>query len=124
MRIALYNRCTIRTTACRLVALCEASFIRLLDKICDGSDISINETGTSLRYRPMFACTNAGLPVLDTSDYCRPGQIVGGDGLVHNCPASRGSGLAPVCCNMDSSARAHLLLGGSTTSSPLGQASG
>jgi len=48
----------------------EASFIRLLDKICDGSDISINETGTSLRYRP--------------------GQIVGGDGLVHNCPLSRG----------------------------------
>ena len=30
----------------------EASFVRLLDKICDGSDIQIDETGTSLRYRP------------------------------------------------------------------------
>lgn len=48
----------------------EASFVRLLDKICDGSDINIDETGTVLRYRP--------------------GQIVGGDGLVHNCPTSRG----------------------------------
>lgn len=48
----------------------EASFLRLLDKICDGSDIQIDETGTTLRYRP--------------------GQIVGGDGLVHNCPTSRG----------------------------------
>lgn len=48
----------------------EASFIRLLDKICDGSDISIDETGTVLRYTP--------------------GQIIGGDGLVHNCPSSRG----------------------------------
>lgn len=48
----------------------EASFIRLLDKLCDGSDIHINETGTSLRYRP--------------------GQIVGGEGIVHNCPPSRG----------------------------------
>jgi len=48
----------------------EASFIRLLDKLCDGSDVSIDETGTSLRYRP--------------------GQIIGGQGLVHNCPATRG----------------------------------
>jgi len=48
----------------------EASFVRLLDKICDGSDINIDETGTVLRYRP--------------------GQIVGGDDLVHNCPTSRG----------------------------------
>lgn len=48
----------------------EASFIRLLDKLCDNSDISIDETGTSLRYKP--------------------GQIIGGDGLVHTCPPSRG----------------------------------
>lgn len=44
--------------------------MRLLDKICDGSDISIDETGTVLRYTP--------------------GQIIGGDGMVHNCPSSRG----------------------------------
>lgn len=48
----------------------EASFVRLLDKLCDGSDISIDETGTQLRYKP--------------------GQIIGGDGLVHTCPTSRG----------------------------------
>mmetsp|Transcript_59119 Transcript_59119/g.129669 ORF Transcript_59119/g.129669 Transcript_59119/m.129669 type:complete len:369 (+) Transcript_59119:58-1164(+) len=47
----------------------EASFVRLLDKLCDGSDISIDETGTTLKYRP--------------------GQIVGGSGLVHSCPPSR-----------------------------------
>eukprot|EP00434_Breviolum_minutum_P027774 symbB.v1.2.024563.t1/scaffold2335.1/size81964/1 len=47
----------------------EASFVRLLDKLCDGSDISIDETGTTLKYRP--------------------GQIIGGSGLVHTCPTSR-----------------------------------
>jgi len=47
----------------------EASFLRLLDKLCDGSDVSIDETGTVLRYRP--------------------GQIIGGE-LIHNCPPSRG----------------------------------
>eukprot|EP00933_Yihiella_yeosuensis_P080122 TRINITY_DN93538_c0_g1_i1.p1 TRINITY_DN93538_c0_g1~~TRINITY_DN93538_c0_g1_i1.p1 ORF type:complete len:381 (+),score=47.56 TRINITY_DN93538_c0_g1_i1:67-1209(+) len=47
----------------------EASFVRLLDKLCDGSDISIDETGTTLRYKP--------------------GQIVGGS-IVHTCPSSRG----------------------------------
>lgn len=47
----------------------EASFVRLLDKLCDGSDISIDETGTVLRYRP--------------------GQIVGGSGIAHSCPPSR-----------------------------------
>lgn len=30
----------------------EASFLRLLDKMTDGSNIEINETGTTLRYRP------------------------------------------------------------------------
>jgi len=47
----------------------EASFVRLLDKITDGSDIQINETGTVLRYRP--------------------GQIIGGSGMIHTCPPSR-----------------------------------
>lgn len=47
----------------------EASFVRLIDKVCEGSDISIDETGTTLRFKP--------------------GQIIGGDGLVHTCPASR-----------------------------------
>lgn len=47
----------------------EASLLRLFDKLCDGADITIDETGTTLRYRP--------------------GQILGGDGLVHNCPPSR-----------------------------------
>lgn len=48
----------------------EASFVRLLDKVCDGSEISIDETGTTLRYKP--------------------GQIIGGSGIVHTCPPSRG----------------------------------
>lgn len=48
----------------------EASFVRLLDKVCDGAEISIDETGTTLRYKP--------------------GQIIGGDGLTHTCPPSRG----------------------------------
>lgn len=47
----------------------EASFVRLLDKITEGSDININETGTTLKYKP--------------------GQIIGGDGLVHSCPVNR-----------------------------------
>lgn len=48
----------------------EASFVRMLDKLCDASQIHIDETGTTLRYKP--------------------GQIIGGDGIVHNCPLSRG----------------------------------
>lgn len=48
----------------------EASFVRLLDKVCDGSEISIDETGTTLRYKP--------------------GQVIGGSGIVHSCPPSRG----------------------------------
>lgn len=48
----------------------EASFVRLLDKLCDGSEITIDETGTTLRYKP--------------------GQILGGEGLAHTCPPSRG----------------------------------
>lgn len=33
----------------------EASFLRLVDKLCDGSRIEINETGTKLRYAPGIA---------------------------------------------------------------------
>jgi RNA 3'-terminal phosphate cyclase-like protein len=47
----------------------EASFLRMLDKITNGSHIQINETGTVLRYKP--------------------GQLVGGSGLAHKCPTSR-----------------------------------
>lgn len=46
----------------------EASFIRLLDKLTDGSRITINETGTQLKYVP--------------------GQIIGGN-VVHECPPTR-----------------------------------
>jgi len=46
----------------------EASFIRLLDKLTDGSRITINETGTNLKFVP--------------------GQIVGGN-IVHDCPPTR-----------------------------------
>lgn len=52
----------------------EASFLRLLEKITNGCSISINNTGTSLKYRP--------------------GLMVGGHilGLSHACPNSRGIG--------------------------------
>jgi len=47
----------------------EVSFIRLLDKISNGCTISINETGTKLKYRP--------------------GLLVGCHHLTHECPPSR-----------------------------------
>lgn len=47
----------------------EASLLRLVDKLSDGAQIHINETGTVLRYRP--------------------GQIIGGDKISHQCPSSR-----------------------------------
>lgn len=47
----------------------EASFLRLLEKVVNGCEIVINETGTAIRYRP--------------------GIIVGGSGLVHDCGTSR-----------------------------------
>lgn len=50
----------------------EANLLRLLDKITKGSVIQINENGTSLAYKP--------------------GVIVGGPHLVHECPLSRGIG--------------------------------
>lgn len=31
---------------------CEASFLRLMDKLCNGMELEINETGTALRYSP------------------------------------------------------------------------
>jgi RNA 3'-terminal phosphate cyclase-like protein len=50
----------------------EASLLRLLEKVTNGCIIEINETGTSLRYKPGF--------------------VVGGPGLEHDCGASRGVG--------------------------------
>jgi len=49
----------------------EASLLRLLEKVSRGSSVEINETGTTLRYRP--------------------GVLVGGS-VEHECPASRGVG--------------------------------
>ncbi|KXZ50132.1 hypothetical protein GPECTOR_17g1005 [Gonium pectorale] len=50
----------------------EASFLRLLEKLTNGCVVEINETGTSLRYRP--------------------GVVVCGMGLSHDCGTSRGIG--------------------------------
>ncbi|GLI64197.1 hypothetical protein VaNZ11_007389 [Volvox africanus] len=50
----------------------EASFLRLLEKLTNGCVVEINETGTSLRYRP--------------------GVVVCGSGLVHDCGTSRSIG--------------------------------
>ena len=52
----------------------EASFLRLLEKITNGCSIQINNTGTSLKYKP--------------------GLMVGGHilGLTHACPVSRSIG--------------------------------
>eukprot|EP00899_Mesostigma_viride_P007212 jgi/Mesvir1/16492/Mv10046-RA.1 len=50
----------------------EASLLRLVEKICDSCVVEINETGTSLRYRP--------------------GVVVGGSALVHECGGGRSIG--------------------------------
>ncbi|KAF8072773.1 RCL1 [Scenedesmus sp. PABB004] len=50
----------------------EASLLRLLEKLTNGCVVEINETGTSLRYRP--------------------GVIICGGGLVHDCGAGRSIG--------------------------------
>ncbi|WVZ61134.1 hypothetical protein U9M48_011054 [Paspalum notatum var. saurae] len=50
----------------------EVSLLRLLDKISDRHTIDLNETGTKLRYRP--------------------GVIIGGKGLEHDCGVHRGIG--------------------------------
>lgn len=57
----------------------EASLLRLLEKLTNGCIIEINETGTSLRYKPGF--------------------IQGGSGLEHDCGTSRAMGyfLEPLC---------------------------
>ena len=48
----------------------EASFLRLIDKITNGCQIEINDTGTKMRYKP--------------------GMIIGGSELEHG--VSRGGG--------------------------------
>jgi RNA 3'-terminal phosphate cyclase-like protein len=50
----------------------EANFLRLLEKVVNGCEVVINETGTSMRYRP--------------------GLITGGEGLQHDCGTSRAIG--------------------------------
>ncbi|KAF5827984.1 phosphate cyclase [Dunaliella salina] len=50
----------------------EASFLRLMEKLTNGCVVEINETGTSLKYKP--------------------GVIVGGPGLFHDCGLSRSVG--------------------------------
>lgn len=55
-----------------LAARLQAGFLRLLEKVVNGCEIRINETGTALRYRP--------------------GIITGGSGLVHECGTSRAIG--------------------------------
>ena len=50
----------------------EANFLRLLEKVVNGCEVTISETGTSMRYRP--------------------GLIVGGEGLQHDCGTSRAIG--------------------------------
>ena len=50
----------------------EACFLRLLEKVVNGCEVAINETGTAMRYKP--------------------GIIVGGDGLTHDCGTSRAIG--------------------------------
>mmetsp|Transcript_4571 Transcript_4571/g.11776 ORF Transcript_4571/g.11776 Transcript_4571/m.11776 type:complete len:410 (-) Transcript_4571:153-1382(-) len=50
----------------------EASFLRLIDSVTNGSGIEINSTGTQLRFKP--------------------GTLVGADDLFHECPPSRSIG--------------------------------
>ena len=64
----------IRATGTSNPGICayEASFLRLLDKITNGSEIIINESGTSLKYKP--------------------GVVIGGKRLTHDCGTGRGLG--------------------------------
>eukprot|EP00003_Mantamonas_plastica_P000626 TRINITY_DN1049_c0_g1_i1.p1 TRINITY_DN1049_c0_g1~~TRINITY_DN1049_c0_g1_i1.p1 ORF type:complete len:379 (-),score=97.12 TRINITY_DN1049_c0_g1_i1:1157-2233(-) len=50
----------------------EANFLRLMDKLCNGAKLKISSTGTSVWYKP--------------------GVILGGKGLKHDCGLSRGIG--------------------------------
>ena len=54
------------------LSLSRLSFAQLLEKVVNGCEVVINETGTALRYKP--------------------GIIVGGEGLVHDCGTSRAVG--------------------------------
>ena len=58
----------------------EASLLRLLEKVSNGTVVEINATGTRLRYSP--------------------GDIAGGAGLEHDCGTARGVGyfLEPLVC--------------------------
>lgn len=58
----------------------EASFLRLVEKVTNGCSVEINETGTSMRYKP--------------------GLISGGRALTHDCGTARGLGyfLEPLLC--------------------------
>eukprot|EP01104_Vermistella_antarctica_P011383 TRINITY_DN3170_c0_g1_i4.p1 TRINITY_DN3170_c0_g1~~TRINITY_DN3170_c0_g1_i4.p1 ORF type:complete len:360 (+),score=70.84 TRINITY_DN3170_c0_g1_i4:1460-2539(+) len=50
----------------------EVSFLRMIEKITNGTFVEINETGTKLRFKPGF--------------------IVGGRNITHSCPLSRSVG--------------------------------
>ncbi|EKX45286.1 hypothetical protein GUITHDRAFT_87185 [Guillardia theta CCMP2712] len=50
----------------------EASFLRMIEKLSNGCMIEINDTGTKMRYKP--------------------GVLVGGTGLEHDCGKTRGIG--------------------------------
>ncbi|KAI9194499.1 hypothetical protein LWI28_006558 [Acer negundo] len=50
----------------------EVSLLRLLEKVCDDCVVEINETGTKLRYKP--------------------GTVMGGKNIVHDCGVSRSIG--------------------------------
>lgn len=72
---ASHSRCfSLRCRCCCLRTDFEASFLRLLEKVTNGCSIQINNTGTSLKYKP--------------------GLMVGGHilGLTHACPTSRSIG--------------------------------
>mmetsp|Transcript_26188 Transcript_26188/g.36162 ORF Transcript_26188/g.36162 Transcript_26188/m.36162 type:complete len:361 (+) Transcript_26188:211-1293(+) len=58
----------------------EANFLRLVEKVTNGCQVEINETGTSLKYRP--------------------GLISGGRALSHDCGLARSMGyfLEPLLC--------------------------
>jgi len=48
----------------------EVSFLRLMEKVTNGCTVEINETGTNVVYRP--------------------GVIVGGEEIIHDCGLARG----------------------------------
>lgn len=50
----------------------EANFLRLIEKLCDGCKVEINETGTSMRFKP--------------------GIVTGGSNILHDCGSTRSIG--------------------------------